>query len=175
VSCLFFIFTLKIIELSGIKIPGYLTDSKIRHPVRSLKIHHRSPSKTDLPKAPTACQSLEARNPTSIPPEPCRKVSGEIGALGGSFRLAPSPHDVIKAPDPLGILPPRPRDTWSPLARRGATGPPTAALTSTDGTDVTVHSQQEHGNHALTQHDPGHSTTMTSIPLQRRGDGNYTT
>jgi hypothetical protein len=47
-------------------------------------------------------------------------------------------------------------------------GPPTTALTPADGTDVTVHSQQEHGNHALTQHDLGHSTTMTSIPLQRR-------
>jgi hypothetical protein len=48
-------------------------------------------------------------------------------------------------------------------------GPQTAAPTPADGMDVTVHSQQEHRNHALTQHDPDHSTTMTSIPLQRRG------
>jgi hypothetical protein len=32
-------------------------------------------------------------------------------------------------------------------------GPPTAAPAPTDGTDVTVHSQQEHENHILTQHD----------------------
>jgi hypothetical protein len=47
--------------------------------------------------------------------------------------------------------------------------PQTAAPALADGTDVTVHSQQEHGNHVLTQHDPSHSTTTTSIPLQRRG------
>jgi hypothetical protein len=37
------------------------------------------------------------------------------------------------------------------------------------------HSQQERKNHALTQCDPGHSTTMTSIPLQRWGNGNCAT
>jgi hypothetical protein len=35
--------------------------------------------------------------------------------------------------------------------------------------DMTVHSQQGHRNHALTRHDPGHSTMMTSIPPQQRG------
>jgi hypothetical protein len=46
------------------------------------------------------------------------------------------------------------------------------APTPTDGTDVTTHNEQEHGNHTLTQHDLGHSTTMTSIPLQQRGNDN---
>jgi hypothetical protein len=46
--------------LSGIKIPGYPTDGKIWHPVCSLKPHHKGPSKTDSPKALTACQSLKA-------------------------------------------------------------------------------------------------------------------
>jgi hypothetical protein len=44
--------------------------------------------------------------------------------LERQFPLRPSPHDIIKAPDPLNVLPPRPRDAWSPLARRGAMGPP---------------------------------------------------
>jgi hypothetical protein len=104
----------------------------------------------------------------------------------------PEPHDVIKtldpyilsvtvsaspdpcnvstgAPDPLGILLPRPRDTWSPLARREATGALTTTPIPADGTDMTVHSEQERGNRILTQHDPGYSTTTTSIPLQRQG------
>jgi hypothetical protein len=66
-------------------------------------------------------------------------------------------------------------DAWSPLARQKATGVPTTTLISTNGTDMTTHSEQERGNHALTQHDPGHSTTTTSIPLQRWDNGNYTT
>jgi hypothetical protein len=69
------------------------------------------------------------------------------------------------APDPLGILLPRPRDTWSPLARQGAMGALTATPIPTDRTNMTMHSEQERENRALTQHDPGHSTTMTSIPL----------
>jgi hypothetical protein len=110
--------------LSGIKIPGYPTDGKIRYPARSLKPHHRGPSKTDSPNALTACQSLEARTINSIPPEPCGKVSGEIGTSGSIFPPRPSPCDVIKAPDPLNSLLPRLRDTWNPQARRGATGDP---------------------------------------------------
>jgi hypothetical protein len=43
-------------------------------------------------------------------------------------------------------------------------GPPTTTLATIDGMDVTVHSQQEHVNHTLTRHDPGHSTTTPSIP-----------
>jgi hypothetical protein len=41
----------------------------------------------------------------------------------------------------------------------------TAAPIPTDGTDMTVHSEQERRNRALIQHDSGHFTTMTSIPL----------
>jgi hypothetical protein len=48
-------------------------------------------------------------------------------------------------------------------------------LAPADGTDVTVHSKQEHEKHALTQRDLGHSTTTTSIPLQRWGNDHYTT
>jgi hypothetical protein len=65
----------------------------------------------------------------------------------------PEPHDVIKASDPynvsigvsdsLGILLPHPRDAWSPLARRGATGALTVASIPVDGTDMTVHSEQD--------------------------------
>jgi hypothetical protein len=85
---------------------------------------------------------------------------------------SPEPHDVIKAPDPyapsetistspdpcnistgapdhIGVLLPGPGDTWSPLARRGATRAPTMAPIPADGMDMTVHSEQEHGNRAL--------------------------
>jgi hypothetical protein len=62
------------------------------------------------------------------------------------------------------------RATCGALWQDGETwGPPTATLTPADGMNVTVHSQQEHENHALTQHDPGHFTMMTSITLQRWG------
>jgi hypothetical protein len=117
-------------------------------------------------------------------PDPC--------ALSGTIFASPEPLDVIKAPDPytlsgtifaspdpwnvstgvsnpLGILLPRSRDAWSPLARQGATGVPTTAPILTDGTNMTAQSEQERGNRALTQHDPGHSTMTMSIPLQRRG------
>jgi hypothetical protein len=84
--------------------------------------------------------------------------------------VSPNPCNVSTgAPDPHGILLPHPKDTWSPLARQGATGALTAAPIPADGTEMTVHSEQKHMNHALTKHDPGHSTTTTIIPLQRRG------
>jgi hypothetical protein len=70
------------------------------------------------------------------------------------------------APDPLGVLMPHPRDAWSPLTRPGATGALTVVPIPADGMDVTVHSEHERGNRALTQHDPGHSTTTTSVPHQ---------
>jgi hypothetical protein len=53
--------------------------------------------------------------------------------------------------DPLGILLPHPRNVWSPLASQGATGALTTAPILADGTDMAVHSEQEHGNHALIQ------------------------
>jgi hypothetical protein len=103
---------------------------------------------------------------------------------------SPEPRDVIKAPDPhalsrmtstssdpsnestgasnpIGVLLPRPRDTWSPLARRGATGALTTTPTPADGTDVTMYSQQEHENHALTQHDPGHHNDIYTSTAMR--------
>jgi hypothetical protein len=105
----------------------------------------------------------------------CQLPNQGLGTSSASLE----PHDVIKAPDPynismgvpdpLGIFLPRSRDTWSPLARRGAMGALTATPIPADGTDMTVHSEQERGNRALIQHDPGHSTTTTSIPLQRQG------
>jgi hypothetical protein len=61
----------------------------------------------------------------------------------------------------IAVLLPRSRDTWSPLAKREATGALTTTPTPTDGTNVTVHSKQERGNRVLTQHDPDHSTTTT--------------
>jgi hypothetical protein len=88
----------------GIKIPGYLIDGEIRHLARLLKPHCRGPGKTDPPKALTAGQSLETRKSTSIPPEPCREVSGEIGASGGSFRLARAPMTSSKRPTPLAYF-----------------------------------------------------------------------
>jgi hypothetical protein len=48
-------------------------------------------------------------------------------------------------------------------------GPPTMAPVPADEMDMTVHSEQERGNRALTLHDPGHSTMTTSILLQRWG------
>jgi hypothetical protein len=61
-----------------------------------------------------------------------------------------------------------------PSGKAGSHGPPNHGthFRRWDGRD---HTKQEHGNHALTQRDPGHSTTTTSIPLQRRGNSNYTT
>jgi hypothetical protein len=162
-------------EVSGIKITGYPTDGKIRHPTRSLKPHHRGPSKTDLPKTLIACQPLVARTTNSIPPEPCGKVSGEMGASGGIFLPRPSPHDVIKAPDPLGILPSRPRDTWNLLARREATGAPSAAPAPADGTDVTARSQQQHRNHTLTQHDLVIPQPRHPYLYSNGGNDHYTT
>jgi hypothetical protein len=67
-------------------------------------------------------------------------------------------------PTPRGAFPPHPRGTWNTQARWGAIGPPTIVLAPIDVVDVTVHSQQGHMNHTLTRYDPGHSTTMTSIP-----------
>jgi hypothetical protein len=106
---------------------------------------------------------------TKVDLYPARALHRGLGRdrrLGWQFSPRPSPLDVIKTPDPLSVLLPRPRDMWSPLARRGATGGPNRGTHSCrwDGHDL--HSEQEHGNHALTQHDPGHSTTVTSIPLQ---------
>jgi hypothetical protein len=90
--------------------------------------------------------------------------------MSGTISASPNPCNVSTgALDPLGVLLPCPRDTWSPLAKREATGALTTAPIPADGTDVTVLSEQERGNHALTQHDPSHSTTMTSIPLQQQG------
>jgi hypothetical protein len=88
------------LSMSGIKILGYPIDGKIWHHVRSLKLHRRGPSKTDPPKALTACQSLEARKSTSISPEPYEKVSGEIGASGGIFCLVQAPMTSSKCPTP---------------------------------------------------------------------------
>jgi hypothetical protein len=71
--------------------------------------------------------------------------------------------------DRLGILLPRSENALSPLVRQGVTGVPTTTPILTDGMDMTAHSKQERENCALTQYDPGHSTTTTSIPLQRWG------
>jgi hypothetical protein len=84
--------------VSGIKILGYSTGGKIRHPARSLKPHRREPSKTDPPKTLTACQSLEARKPISISLDPCGEVSGKIGTSGGNFCLARAPMTPSKHP-----------------------------------------------------------------------------
>jgi hypothetical protein len=97
-------------------------------------------------------------------------------ALSGTIFALPDPCNIsMGASNPLGILLPHSRDVWSPLARQGAMGVLTMAPISTDRTDMTTYSEQERGNRALTQHDPGHSTTTMSIPLQRRGNGNNTT
>jgi hypothetical protein len=147
-------------EVSGINISGYPTDSEIRHVAHLLKPHRRGPGKTDPLKALAACQSLEAE---SQPPSSRAlwKGFGRDRHLGRQFLSRSSPCDVIKAldpcalsgtvsaspdpcnvstgaPDPLGILLPRSRDVWSPLARQGATRVPTTALIPTDGTDMTA-------------------------------------
>jgi hypothetical protein len=104
------------------------------------------------------------------PTRALRRGLGRDGRLGRHLSVSPEPHDVIKAPNPLSLLPPRAEGHVEPSGKTVSHGtPPTMAPAPADETDVTVHSQQEHGNHALTQYDPGHSTTMTSIPLQRRG------
>jgi hypothetical protein len=127
------------------------------------------PSKTDPPKALTTCQSLEARTTNSIPPEPCGKDSGDIGASSGIFHLARAPMTSSKRLTPSAYFC-LTRGTCGTLRQDGEQrGLPIVTPAPFDGTDMTMHSQQEHGNHALTQHDPSHFTTMTSIPLQRRG------
>jgi hypothetical protein len=141
--------------------------TKILHPARLLKPHHRGPGKADPLKALTACHSKLRAN--LRPARALRRGLGRDRCLGRQFLPHLSPDDIIKAPDPLGVLSPRPRDMWSPLEIWGATGPPITAPTPCDGMDMTVHSEHEHGNHALTQHDPSHFTMMTSIPLQQQG------
>jgi hypothetical protein len=90
--------------------------------------------------------------------------------LGRQFPLRPSPYDVIKTPDPPRRVSASPEGHVEPSGKTWSHGgPPTTALAPIDGMDMTVHSQQEHRNHTLTRHDPGHSTTMTSIPPQQRG------
>jgi hypothetical protein len=72
--------------LSSINIPGYPTDGEIRHLAHLLKPHRRGLGKTDPPKVLIASQLLEARKPTSIPPDPCGEVSGGIGTSGVNSR-----------------------------------------------------------------------------------------
>jgi hypothetical protein len=97
-----------------------------------------------------------------------REASGMIGASGDISLPCLSPCGVIKRAQPpvarfclaLGA-----RGT---LSQGGEPrGPPTMVLAPIDVMNVTVHSQQEHGNHTLTRYDSGHSTMMTSIPPQR--------
>jgi hypothetical protein len=58
------------------------------------------------------------------PARALRRGLGRDRCLGRQFLPLLSPLDVIKAPNPLGVLPPRPRDMWSLLARREATEAP---------------------------------------------------
>jgi hypothetical protein len=108
-------------------------------------------------------------NDKLYPTRALQKGLGQDRCLRRQFPPRPRPRDVIKAPNP---------SAYFCLARgtRGALWQdeepqeaPTMTPTPTDGTDVTVHSQQEHGDRALTQCDPSHSTTMIFIPLQQRG------
>jgi hypothetical protein len=75
------------------------------------------------------------------PARALRRGLGRDRRLEWQFSPCPSAHDIIKVLDPLGVLSPHPRDTWSPLERWGATGPQTTAPTPADGMDVTVHSE----------------------------------
>jgi hypothetical protein len=99
-----------------------------------------------------------------------------IGVLGNISLPRPSPHGVIKSTRPPAARFHLARGARGTLKQEGEPrGPLTTALAPLDGMDVTMHSQQEHGNHALTRHDPGHSTTMASIPPQQWGDSNCAT
>jgi hypothetical protein len=71
----------------------------------------------------TACQSLEVESQPLSRPSLAER-SRVRKAPQAVVSTLPEPYDVIKAHDPFGILLSRPRDTWSPLARREATGAP---------------------------------------------------
>jgi hypothetical protein len=132
------------------------------------KPHRRDPDKTDPLKALTACQSLEAKSqPPSCPSLVERSWVRQVPRAAVCASL--EPHDIIKSARPRapsGMTSASPEGHAKPSSK---TGTPTTAPTPVDGMDMTVHSEQEHRNHALTQRDPGHSITTTSIPLQRRG------
>jgi hypothetical protein len=113
--------------------------------------------------------------PTSPELHDIIKVPDPCTLLGIIFAL-PNPYNVSTgAPDPLGILLPRPRGSWSPLARQGATGALTTVPIPADRADITMHSEQEHGNRALTQHDPSHSPRRHPYLYSDGGNSNYTT
>jgi hypothetical protein len=79
----------------------------------------------------------------SIPPEPCRRLSGEMGVSGGIFLPRPSPVTSSKRPTPLAyfLLTRETRGTlWQDGEPRGGA---TTAPTPANGTDVTVRSQPE--------------------------------
>jgi hypothetical protein len=144
--------------MSGIKILRVPNRGKTWHPAHLLKPYRRGPK-----KALTACQLLKARTTNSISPEPREEASGTIGI---SPEPKPPQHHQ-KRLTPRGVFPSRPRGMWNPQERRGAMRPPTTVLAPIDVMDVTMHSQQEHGNHVLTRYDSGHSPMMTSIPQQQ--------
>jgi hypothetical protein len=108
------------------------------------------------------------RTPTSSKRRPLRPA-------GNNFRLARPLQRKHGSARPSWHTSASLEGRMEPSGKAESHGVPTTTLISTNGTDMTTHSEQERGNHALTQHDPGHSTTTTSIPLQRWDNGNYTT
>jgi hypothetical protein len=113
-----------------------------------------------------ACGTNDKLNPTQA----LWRGLGRDGRLGRHLSTSPEPlRRHRKRPTPSAYFH-LARGTRVTLWQDGEPqGPPTAPPAPADGMDVTVHSKQEHENHTLTQLDPDHSTTMTSIPLQRRG------
>jgi hypothetical protein len=94
------------------------------------------------PKSTAACQPLEARTTNSISPEPCGEASSTIGTSGDISLPHPSPHGVIKSARPPAVCFHLARGARGTLRQdEEPRGPPTTALATIDGLDVTMHSQ----------------------------------
>jgi hypothetical protein len=148
------------------KYPGYPTRGKIRHPARLLKN-----SIIGDPKSTNNMSAAQGANDELYLVRALRRGLEYDRCLGRHLSASPEPPRCHqKRLTPRGAFPSCLRGTWNPQARQGATRAPNHDTRPhrRDG-DVTVHSQQGHGNHALTRQDPSHSTTTTSMPPQQWG------
>jgi hypothetical protein len=91
---------------------------------RGLGTPFASPDPHDIIKAPDP-YVLSGTTSASPDPHGVIKAPDPYALLGTTF-ASPDPYNVnMGAPDPLGVLLPRLRDTWSPQARREAMRTPT--------------------------------------------------
>jgi hypothetical protein len=128
------------------KYSGYPTGGKIRHLACLLK----KPIVGD-PKSTNNMSAAQGMDDKLYLAQALRRGIRHDRSLRRHLSASPEPpRRHQRRPTPREAFPPRPRDTWNPQERRGATGPPTTVLAPIDVMDMTVHSQQGHKNDALT-------------------------